>query len=86
MVVITDTPNHPAILSHKFPGHIVALNGEVYHFDELLYFDDHNPEWPDQEPPFYYYWNKSQNYRAGIAVSNVKLIYFKDDRISQASE
>jgi hypothetical protein len=85
MLIITDTPNHPAVLSHKHSGYLVTDAGLVIHFDELLYLDDDNPEWPDAEPPFYYYWNKSQNYRAGISVSDVKLIYFKDDRIPKAS-
>lgn len=85
MLIITDLPNHPAIVSHRQPGYLVMLDDTICKFDELLYFEEDNPEWPDQEPPFYYVWNKADNYRSGVSVSNVKYIYFKDDRISQAS-
>lgn len=85
MLIITDQPNHPAIVSHRQPGYLIMLDDTVCKFDELLYFEEDNPEWPDQEPPFYYVWNKADNYRSGVSVSTVKYIYFKDDRISQAS-
>lgn len=84
MIVFVDTPNHPAIVSHRKPGYLVLMDDSIVKFDELLYFED-NAEWPDQEPPFYYYWNKAENFRCGLSVSNVKYIYFKDDRISEAS-
>ncbi len=85
MLVLTDTPNHPAIVSHKQSGHLMMIDGSIIHFDELLYFDHDNSEWDDTEPPYYYFWNRAENYRSGVSVSNVKIIYFKDDRISQAS-
>jgi hypothetical protein len=84
MIVITDAPNHPSIVSHRKPGYLFLMDNSIVKFDELLYFDD-NAEWPDEEAPFYYYWNKEENFRCGVSVSNVKYIYFKDDRISQAS-
>lgn len=85
MIIITDEPNHPAITSHKRPGIIYAMDGKIIHFDEILFFEE-NAEWPDEEPPFYYYWNKADNFRCGISVANVRFIYFKDDRISKASK
>lgn len=85
MLIFVDEPNHPAIVSHRKPGYLLLMDDSICKFDELLYFEEDNPEWPDQEPPFYYVWNKADNYRCGISVSNVKYIYFKDDRISQAS-
>jgi len=84
MIIVTDNPNHAAIVSHRKPGYLVMKDNSVIKFDELLYFDD-NTEWIDQQPPFYYYWNKAENFRSGVSVSNVQYIYFKDDRISEAS-
>lgn len=85
MLVFVDEPNHPAIVSHRKSGYLVLINDSICKFDELLYFEDDNPEWPDQEPPFYYIWNKADNCRSGVSVREVKYIYFKDDRISEAS-
>lgn len=85
MIIITDKPNHPAITSHRQPGYLLMVDDTICQFDELLYFEEDNPEWPDQEPPFYYLWNKADNYRSGISVSNVKCIYFMDERIFRAS-
>lgn len=85
MIIITDKPNHPAIVSHHRAGYLLMIDDSICRFDELLYLEEDNPEWPDQEPPFYYLWNKADNYRSGVSVSQVKCIYFKDDRISEAS-
>jgi len=85
MIVITDRPNHPAITSHRQPGYMLMDDGSICVFDELLYLEEDNPEWPDQEPPFYYLWNKADNYRSGVSISSVKCIYFMDDRIPKAS-
>jgi len=84
MIVITDKPNHPAILSHRSPGILTFVSGEVVPFDEILYFEE-NLEWPAEEAPYYFVYRNSDNYRCGYPVKNITSIYFKDDRISEAS-
>lgn len=84
MIIITDDPDHPSIISHKSSGHIIMIDGTVYHFDDLNYFD-HGGDWSDIDPPFYYIWNKQNNERLAIPVDSVKTIYFASERIRTAS-
>jgi len=84
MIIITDTPNHPSILSHKSKGYIKFLNGQTEAFDELLYFED-SLEWPAEDAPYYFLWRKADNYRCGYPVNDVTAIYFTNSRISEAS-
>jgi hypothetical protein len=84
MILITDKPNHPSILSHKSKGYMKFASGEIVPFDELLYFEE-SLEWPAEEAPYYFVWRKADNYRCGYPVNDVTAIYFTDDRISEAS-
>lgn len=82
MIVITDRPNHPSILSHKSKGYIKLLSGEVTSFDEILYFEE-SLEWPAEEAPYYFIYRKSDKFRCGYPVKNITAIYFTDGRISE---
>ena len=84
MLISVNSPNHPSVISHKSPGHLLLDDDTLVSFDELLYFED-AIENNDFSPPYYYIWNKADSFRTNISVSRVKMIHFVD-RIRVASE
>ena len=83
MIISVEHPNHPAITSHKLSGHLLLDDDTLVSFDELMYFEDAIED-GDLNPPYYYIWNKADNFRTNIPISCVKMIRF-NDRIRVAS-
>jgi hypothetical protein len=83
MLISVNSPNHPSVTSHRSPGHLLLEDDSLVSFDELLYFEDVIED-GDLNPPYYYIWNKADNFRTNISISRVKMIHFVD-RIPMAS-
>lgn len=85
-VILED--NDPLIIDNKRQGYIIDKSGSCHIFDNILYYEEYNPEWPDSDPPYYYLISYSemleQLHTMGISVSNVQFIVF--DRIRGLEE